>query len=445
MPLNARAEDYAELTCAEALDQLAADERSRLAAIGEDHVSRGLASSSGRINEIRIARLEFAEKRVIARIEARLRAHRKFGVPMDEDETAALSAHATRGLNDAARQIASELIAQLRASGINDRSMASALNESVVRDAGIVRSRLLRRIEIMGIDEELRATAEGVRENEASSHDLFLSHAGEDKETIARPLKESLESVGYKVWFDEAELTLGDSLRSKIDEGLRTCRFGIVVLSPAFFRKPWPKAELDGLSAREAQGVKVILPIVHGLTHEELAARSPTLAGRIFVETEKGLDVVVASIARAIGPSSSSASLAPSVRRGSSEVADENGSELTIAVTGVWWSAHQGAFPMYLHVELTHAGEEPDSVKRVRLEVGTRTVNLEKVDAGKLGELKVADFKEVELKFFPAGSGREEPMKLVIETVRGKHASAVFQASLSGWRPSDMWRDFVPY
>jgi hypothetical protein len=48
-----------------------------------------------------------------------------------------------------------------------------------------------------------------------------------------------------KVWFDVFTLTIGDSLRRSIDRGLAESKFGIVVLSEAFFRKqsirqpPW--------------------------------------------------------------------------------------------------------------------------------------------------------------------------------------------------------------
>jgi hypothetical protein len=39
------------------------------------------------------------------------------------------------------------------------------------------------------------------------------------------------------VWFDEFTLKVGDSLRRTIDHGLGYSRFGVVVLSPAFFAK----------------------------------------------------------------------------------------------------------------------------------------------------------------------------------------------------------------
>jgi hypothetical protein len=38
--------------------------------------------------------------------------------------------------------------------------------------------------------------------------DLFISHAGEDKDTVARPLSKALEARGWSVWLDELELTI---------------------------------------------------------------------------------------------------------------------------------------------------------------------------------------------------------------------------------------------
>jgi len=79
---------------------------------------------------------------------------------------------------------------------------------------------------------------------------VFICHASEDKEEVARPLAQELRSRDFRVWIDEAEILIGDSLRRKIDEGLASSRFGIVILSPSFFAKEWPQLELDGLAQR---------------------------------------------------------------------------------------------------------------------------------------------------------------------------------------------------
>lgn len=117
--------------------------------------------------------------------------------------------------------------------------------------------------------------------------DLFISHASEDKETLVRPLANALAAYGVVVWFDEFALAWGDSLSRSIDKGLARSRFGLVVLSPAFFAKDWPEYELRGLTAREIGADKVILPLWHGVTREDVLAYSPTLADKLAVKTDQ--------------------------------------------------------------------------------------------------------------------------------------------------------------
>ena len=89
--------------------------------------------------------------------------------------------------------------------------------------------------------------------NKKQRYDAFICHASEDKEAFVRPLAEALKSAGYDIWYDESSLSVGDSLRQNIDKGLAASRYGIVVLSSAFFSKNWPQYELNGLVAREME------------------------------------------------------------------------------------------------------------------------------------------------------------------------------------------------
>lgn len=127
--------------------------------------------------------------------------------------------------------------------------------------------------------------------------DIFISHASEDKDEIAHPIANELRKRGFKVWYDEYILQLGDSLRKKIDEGLAQCRFGLVILSPNFFSKQWTQKELDALTAREvSKGTKVILPIWHNITAQDIEKYSPILAGRFAVSTSDGLEKIIKQI-----------------------------------------------------------------------------------------------------------------------------------------------------
>ena len=129
----------------------------------------------------------------------------------------------------------------------------------------------------------------------SAGDDVFISHASEDKDDLVRPLAEALRERGVTVWYDEYSLRLGDSLRRKIDAGLASCRFGVVVLSEAFFAKDWPQYELDGLVARQVGGAgQLILPLWHNLSKDQLLAKSPSLADLVALRTS---DLTVAEIA----------------------------------------------------------------------------------------------------------------------------------------------------
>lgn len=133
------------------------------------------------------------------------------------------------------------------------------------------------------------------------SYNVFISHASEDKEELVRPLAKLLIEAGFEVWYDEFQLKVGDSLRRSIDRGLASSKFGIVVLSPAFFSKNWPQYELDGLVARELQGTKVILPLWHKVSQDEVISYSPSLADKLALNTSMyTLEELVAKLAEVL-------------------------------------------------------------------------------------------------------------------------------------------------
>lgn len=145
-------------------------------------------------------------------------------------------------------------------------------------------------------------TPPGVDAPDEASHDVFISHASEDKDEVVRPLAEALRAGGLDVWYDEFTLKIGDSLRRKIDEGLRNSRFGVVVLSQAFFGKGWPEYELDGLVSRSVSGEQVLLPIWHNVSKREVMQYSSTLADKLARNTSTHtVEEIAAEIIEVIG------------------------------------------------------------------------------------------------------------------------------------------------
>ncbi|WP_052446985.1 toll/interleukin-1 receptor domain-containing protein [Vibrio campbellii] len=136
------------------------------------------------------------------------------------------------------------------------------------------------------ISECMSISSEKVRTMERlEQYDFFVSHASEDKPAFVRPLVNELNKLGLKIWYDEFTLEMGDSLRRSIDSGLGNAKYGVVVLSPAFFSKQWPQYELDALVNRSMLGGKVILPIWHGVDHEQVSRFSHSLADKVALSS----------------------------------------------------------------------------------------------------------------------------------------------------------------
>jgi len=98
---------------------------------------------------------------------------------------------------------------------------------------------------------------------------LFLCHASEDKAAVVNPLRSALDQAGISYWYDQAELKWGDSLTAKVNEGLRTSDYVLVVLTLAFLAKPWPRREFDAALNLEASSGEVkVLPLLCGSEEE---------------------------------------------------------------------------------------------------------------------------------------------------------------------------------
>jgi len=127
-----------------------------------------------------------------------------------------------------------------------------------------------------------------VYDNQSSNEefDVLVSHATEDKESFTNEFVDILTNEYHlKVWYDALSIAWGDSIHRRIDEGLKKCKFGVVVLSRDYIKKYWTRYELEGLFQRESHGGKLILPVWHNITKKEVEEFSPGLADRNALNT----------------------------------------------------------------------------------------------------------------------------------------------------------------
>lgn len=168
-----------------------------------------------------------------------------------------------------------------------------------------------------------------------SEWDVFISHASEDKDAVVRPLAAELRGRGLRVWYDEYELKIGDSLRTSIERGLAGSRRGIVIISTSFFAKHWTKEELGGLTALEAAaGEHRLLPVWHNVSHVEVARFSPMLADRVAATTSQPIPQLAVRLIESLNADGGLAGEAPVVAL-SAELASVTESIVALSVRNV--------------------------------------------------------------------------------------------------------------
>lgn len=135
-------------------------------------------------------------------------------------------------------------------------------------------------------------------------YDVFICHASDDKTDIATPLAIELKKYRLEVWYDDFILIVGDNLEKIINDGLEKSRYGIVILSNNFFAKflerKWPKREFDALTSNEKNGKKVILPVRHNLTMDEVKTYSSHLANLYVLCSSEGIPTLTEKLIRVI-------------------------------------------------------------------------------------------------------------------------------------------------
>lgn len=138
--------------------------------------------------------------------------------------------------------------------------------------------------------------------------DLFISYVSRDKE-IAEDLTSAFKQAGISIKHNR--IGIGDSLGNSMKSGFENAKFGIIILSPNFFRMPWPRSDLDEIDQIDRQfrgGETTLFPVWHQISQQEIARYSQALAQRIGapLNSPEDLDFIVEEISIEIKPESAS-------------------------------------------------------------------------------------------------------------------------------------------
>lgn len=241
---------------------------------------------SQRVTGLVVNRKVNVQRRFVRRVRAMLHAWRKFGLE------AASVAHFTdfssgqRGMRAAPSGREFEAVV---------RGHIEFIGQVRGKDDPVF-NRLLSQFRVL-----TNAPEETMPQDTEEYRDVFLSHASEDKPTVVEPLVDAFRSAGISVWFDRAEIRWGDSVLAKVNEGLKISRYVMLVLSPTFVAKEWPRKELHVALNREiASGVTSVLPLMVGDKTQiaETLSTFPLLSDKLYVTWSDGVENIVDNLRR---------------------------------------------------------------------------------------------------------------------------------------------------
>lgn len=119
-------------------------------------------------------------------------------------------------------------------------------------------------------------------------YDVFISHANKDKSDLVESLYNSLNKLGIKIFYDKESLEWGDNWKDRILKGTQKSEFAIIVISENFFDREWTEKELNEfLNRQNRNGQKLILPIIHNITMDQLTKKYPEVADIQAIDSQK--------------------------------------------------------------------------------------------------------------------------------------------------------------
>lgn len=116
--------------------------------------------------------------------------------------------------------------------------------------------------ELSLIDNELAERMFTARLTAGETKKVFISHSSKDKEFV-RWLAVDLANAGHPPWLDEWKIRVGESIPTKVSQGIQTCDAMVVVLSEHAVTSKWVENEWQAKYWEEiVEGQIKVLPVL---------------------------------------------------------------------------------------------------------------------------------------------------------------------------------------
>lgn len=146
-------------------------------------------------------------------------------------------------------------------------------------------------------DDHMRPLESHPRPNDGRSIRVMISYSHVDK-NLARRLAADLQEERLDVWLDEREVLVGDSIHTKVEEGLSGCDYLVALLSPASLESPWVRDEIDAARTREKGSRRIVLlpAVLDGVDEHRLPALLQGRRFAVLAPYDSGLQELVKAV-----------------------------------------------------------------------------------------------------------------------------------------------------
>ena len=134
---------------------------------------------------------------------------------------------------------------------------------------------------------------------------VFISHSWKDKH-VARRLAGDLQVEGMDVWLDEHKILVGESIHTKVEEGLHECDYLVLLLSRNSLTSTWVSEEINAVRSKEKHERKVILlPVeIEELTDDKIPILlADRKRAKLIPKYNDGLQEIIGAIWGLLSPS----------------------------------------------------------------------------------------------------------------------------------------------
>ncbi|MGH3980018.1 MAG: TIR domain-containing protein [Pseudonocardiaceae bacterium] len=121
---------------------------------------------------------------------------------------------------------------------------------------------------------------------------VFLSYRSTDR-AVVEEFAERLRQDGFDAWYDGWEITPGDDIVAKMDQGVDRCGAGLIFVSRAWFEGSWTQDEYTSLAFRRVEDDIRLVPVMVEDVGDLLPARLRKLARRSVEDYEAIRDTLL--------------------------------------------------------------------------------------------------------------------------------------------------------